>query len=139
VVALGMLKFPNESFPEWAKLVTGVAITTFAWMAVTLVTPPDTDERLYDFYKRIRPGGPGWQRVREKADAEGIDLGEGCDRSGILVGVVCMIAACLGTYAVLFGTGFWLYSQHTSVILCAVIALASSLVIATLWNRVHGE
>jgi Na+/proline symporter len=139
LVALGMMKFAPESFPEWARLVSGVAITTLAWMAVTLVTPPATDERLYDFYRRIRPGGPGWRRIRMKAESAGVDLGKGSGRSNILVGVVCMIAACLGTYALLFGTGFWLYSQPTNAILCGVVALVSSLVVARLWNAVHRE
>jgi len=139
VVAIGMMKFAPDSFPEWAKLVAGVAITTIVWMAVTLLTPRDSDERLYDFYRRIRPGGPGWRRIREKARVEGVDLGTGHDRSGIIVGVVCMVVACLGTYAILFGTGYWLYSQQSRAILCAVVALISALIIAVLWNRVHED
>ena len=139
VVAIGMLKYAPDTFPEWAKLVSGVAITTLAWILVTLVTPPDTDERLYDFYKRIRPGGPGWDMIRRNAIAADIELGEGRDRSGILVGVICMIAASLGTYGVLFGTGFWLYGQHTSAVISLAVALVSCVVVFSLWSKVHAE
>ena len=137
LVAIGMMKFAPDTFPEWAKLVAGVAVTTVSWMLVTLITPPDSDERLFDFYRRIRPGGPGWEHIRNKAQAASVELGVGSDRSGILVGVVCMVAGCAGTYGILFGTGFWLYGQSVSAMLSMAIALVSCVVVALLWNKVH--
>lgn len=139
VVAVGMMKFAPESFPEWAKLVSGVAVTTVSWIIVTLLTPPDTDEQLFSFCKQIRPAGPGWEHVRRKAAAAGVDLGTGHDRSGILIGVACMIAACVGTYGVLFGTGFWLYGQPTSAAISVALALVACVVVYSLWNKVHAD
>jgi solute:Na+ symporter, SSS family len=38
-------------------------LTIITWLAVTLVTKPESDEVLHRFYRKIRPGGPGWKRV----------------------------------------------------------------------------
>jgi Na+/proline symporter len=42
-----------------------VGVTTAVWLAVTLLTPPETAATLERFYRRVRPGGPGWRRVAE--------------------------------------------------------------------------
>jgi solute:Na+ symporter, SSS family len=38
-------------------------LTIVTWLVVTLVTKPETDEVLHRFYRKVRPGGPGWRRV----------------------------------------------------------------------------
>src|SRR6266481_1039452 len=40
-----------------------VAGSTLVWLVVTLMTPPEPDAVLDAFYRRVRPGGPGWARV----------------------------------------------------------------------------
>ena len=42
-----------------------VGITTLIWVVVLLFTPPEPDDVLEAFYRRVRPGGPGWKRFRE--------------------------------------------------------------------------
>jgi Na+/proline symporter len=45
-----------------------LAITAFGaaaiWIPVMLLTAPEKPETLASFYARVRPGGPGWSRVR---------------------------------------------------------------------------
>ena len=38
-------------------------ITTIVWLLVTFMTKPDDDQKLIEFYKKTRPGGPGWKRI----------------------------------------------------------------------------
>jgi hypothetical protein len=39
----------------------GVALATIGtWFLATLVTPPDRQEHLLAFYRKVRPAGPGW-------------------------------------------------------------------------------
>jgi hypothetical protein len=40
-----------------------VGVTTAVWLAVTFATPPESDATLERFYRRVRPGGPGWRTV----------------------------------------------------------------------------
>ncbi|MFV1987236.1 MAG: sodium:proline symporter, partial [Gemmatimonadota bacterium] len=50
---------------------TRLAVTAFGsalvWVPIMLLTKPETPETLEEFYRRVRPGGPGWRRVREQA------------------------------------------------------------------------
>ena len=54
---------PNAD--AWVMLLT-VAVTTVVWLSVTWLTPPETDAVLDAFYRRVRPGGPGWTRVAQR-------------------------------------------------------------------------
>lgn len=48
------------------RLLVTAAITSVVWITVMILTPPESNDTLDRFYRRVRPGGPGWnlQRVR---------------------------------------------------------------------------
>ena len=46
-----------------------VVWTTLCWLSVTWLTPPEPESLLVRFYRRVRPGGPGWARVAVAAGA----------------------------------------------------------------------
>lgn len=52
------------------RLVVTLLITMAIWVPVMLLTPPEPDEKLDAFYARVRPGGPGWRRQRERTGLE---------------------------------------------------------------------
>jgi len=46
------------------RLFVIVGITTAIWVVVLLATPPEPEAVLERFYRKVRPGGPGWKRQR---------------------------------------------------------------------------
>ena len=53
----------DTSSSDYARaMLINVLVTTGVWLAVTLLTPPETDGVLDAFYRRVRPGGRGWRR-----------------------------------------------------------------------------
>ncbi|MFB3133238.1 MAG: sodium:proline symporter, partial [Rhodothermales bacterium] len=48
------------------RLMVITAITTVIWVTVMLATKPEAEETLNAFYRKVRPGGPGWRRQREQ-------------------------------------------------------------------------
>ena len=48
------------------RLMAITAITSAIWIAVMYLTPPESDATLDRFYRKVRPGGPGWQRQQER-------------------------------------------------------------------------
>ena len=48
------------------RLLVTTAITLAVWVPVMCLTRPENDETLDAFYRRTRPGGPGWRRQRER-------------------------------------------------------------------------
>lgn len=46
------------------RLFVIVGITTVIWVIVLFATPPEPEAVLERFYRKVRPGGPGWKRQR---------------------------------------------------------------------------
>ncbi len=56
--------FTGPSLDIYAKrILLTVAITTMVWLTVTLLTRPEPEFKLLEFYRRVRPGSLGWKRV----------------------------------------------------------------------------
>jgi hypothetical protein len=137
VVAIYMQFLAPESMAAWEKLVAGTAITTMAWLIVTVIAPPDRRETLRSFYRLTRPGGPGWRKVVEEAkrDGEPVTEGEGSE-SNLPLGILCMVLGCLTVYSALFGAGYWIYGDHVPAAVLTVIAAAAAGALMKLWCRV---
>ncbi len=102
---------PGAAFEQQAivMLVT-VAVTTAVWLAVTFATRPESDATLDAFYRRVRPGGPGWARVSERLGfgREPIPGGAMAFTNWIL-GILLVYTALFGIGKIVFGrllTGF---------------------------------
>jgi len=52
-------------FAKTAMITTGA--TTIVWIVTTLLTRPETDERLLSFYRRVQPTVHGWKRIAKLA------------------------------------------------------------------------
>lgn len=48
------------------RLFVTAGVTLIVWVPIMLATKPESDEKLDAFYRRVRPGGPGWARQRER-------------------------------------------------------------------------
>ncbi len=63
------------------RLFVTAGITLVVWVPVMLLTRPEGDEILDQFYARVRPGGPGWKRQRERTGLQPAqDLGKDVQR-----------------------------------------------------------
>ena len=100
-------------------MILTVAVTTVTWVVTTFVTSPEPDSKLDAFYRRVRPGGPGWRRVAER-------LGYG--RESIPGGALAWtnwIAGIIAVYSTLFGLGKLVFGQFgTGLALLGIAVLA---------------
>jgi solute:Na+ symporter, SSS family len=99
-------RFPKGDLraDAWVMLVT-VGISTVVWLSVTFLTRPEPAATLESFYRRVRPGGPGWAAVSER-------LGFG--REPIPGGALAWtnwIAGIVAVYASLFGIGKLVFGE----------------------------
>ncbi len=91
------IKFQTTiAFPETLFYIVGV--TTAVWIAVTLLTPPVSNEHLMQFYRRVHPGGAGWRRVAKAVPEVKGDSNFGWRFLDWVCGVLLV-------YSVLFGVG----------------------------------
>ena len=136
-VAVWAQFFAPEDMASWEKLVTGVGVTTLGWIIATIVAPADNDETLRSFYRLIRPGGPGWKSVIEKAAADGDPIAEDGDGAGIGLGIACMIVGSVAVYSALFATGYWLYARTLPAIVLTVVSAASAAFVVAMWQKLN--
>jgi Na+/proline symporter len=120
------------------KFVGVVVLTTIVWLLVTYLTPPASDETLRSFYRRIRPGGPGWKAVVDKALAEGIVLQKEEDlKWDVPTGILCMLLGCVAVYSVLFSTGMFLYGETATAVFFLITAIISSFILFKTWGKLR--
>jgi len=96
-----------------------VACSTVVWLVVTFATSPEPPAVLEAFYRRVRPGGPGWAVVSQR-------LGFGSEPipSGALAWTN-WVAGIVAVYATLFGIGKLVFGYTgTGIVMLAVAAVA---------------
>jgi len=116
--------FINQSYESWEKIVLGSLLTTIVWIAATYFTPPDDDETLRNFVKKVNPGGPGWEKFSDLKANEPWPVPNG---------ILCMILGCISVYSVLLGVGQLIYGDNIGFALIG-LSLASALGLMRLWK-----
>jgi len=117
----------NENFIEpHFKFPVIVLITTIVWLLVTFMTKPDDDQKLIEFYKKTRPGGPGWKRIVNLPDFKNE---KGYNKTwAVPRGILCMLVGCLAIYSALFSTGYFIYGE----LYLGLIMLSSTIIFSIL-------
>jgi len=108
----------DPSADAWVMIVT-VASSTVVWLSVTFLTAPEPAEKLESFYRRVRPGGPGWARVSERA---------GFGRESIPGGALAWtnwIAGIIAVYSTLFGIGKLVFGHLSAGLGLLAVAVAA--------------
>ena len=107
------------------RLMVTAGITLAIWVPVMLLTKPENDEKLDAFYRRVRPGGPGWKRQRERTGlAPAQDMKKDLQRIG--AGIMIL-------YGLMFAVGGILLYRWTTVIMMSIMAL-----LGFMWLRKMG-
>ncbi len=109
----------NDPNATAAVMLVTVACSTVAWLMVTLLTRPEPEPVLEAFYRRVRPGGPGWARVSAR-------LGFG--REPIPGGALAWtnwIAGIIAVYATLFGIGKVIFGYTGAGLAMLAVAAAA--------------
>lgn len=131
---------PLTGLPELStslQLVTGVAVTSLSWLAVTFLTPRVDKSTLRNFYRLVRPGGPGWKRIVRDAAADD-DPVEPSDpaRWNVPAGILAMFLGCIFVFSLLFATGNWIYSNHVTAVILTLVSVLSGYVLFRVWRKI---
>ena len=130
---IGSMIFSEDFIQPYFKFPMVVLITTFVWVVVTFMTKPDDDETLVKFYKKTKPGGPGWKRIKDLAK-----LSESENNSEWIVprGILCMILGCFAIYSALFATGYFIYGEITSGIIFLTTTIIFSFILFNISKKI---
>ncbi|MCB0610778.1 MAG: Na+:solute symporter [Lewinellaceae bacterium] len=137
LVIAGFMTFGPLDLEGWQKTVIGALLTTVVWIVAAFFTPPTTDSKLFDFYKRIRPAGPGWEVVRRRAADQGVALPQG--KGQLPLEISCMLIGCLTVYSALFSTGYWIYGKTGTALIFTVLTALGGLFLFSVWNKLKTD
>ena len=134
---LGTYFFGTEGlFPAWAKFPAVVLVTTIVWVLVTFLTQAESKAVLQNFYKRIQPGGPGWQKIVTEARDEHIELVDLKEGWSVPSGILAMLVGCALIYSIMFATGYWIYGDYTNALLLTGAAVIFGFILIKLWKKI---
>ncbi len=112
LIIAGYMNFGNVDLEGWQKIVIGAVLTTIVWIVATFITPPDDEETLRKFVKKVNPGGPGWKIYQVGAASETWPVPQG---------ILNMFLGCGAVYGFLLGVGQLIYGNNYPGILLLVI------------------
>lgn len=124
------------SLTGWQELLIGVTLTTIGWLSVTFLTRPTSQETMVEFCRIARPGGPGWQKVLDRAKGEGEDIRPLRDDAwNVPQGILCMVLGCVAIYSTLFATGYWIYGNIMLATFLTLTAFVSAYYLVGAWKK----
>ena len=124
-------------FPAWAEFPFVVFVTTSLWLLTTYLTPSESKEVLRSFYTKIQPGGPGWKKVIDSADKDGVNIKEAEQGWTVPSGIVAMLLGCLMIYSIMFATGYFIYGDYKLALPLSVLALVSTFFLIKTWKKIR--
>ena len=121
------------------QLLYTVGFTTVCWVATAFLSGLETDRKtLIEFYRKIRPFGPGWRPIQQLVQFTPEELAA-ADHTNIPVALLGWVAGCTMIWSSLFMVGNYLYGRMGYAgVLCGVFVvsgLAVIWVINRLWTK----
>ena len=117
-----------------ALLIT-IAVTTVSWMLTAFYGPQTDRQTLIAFYKKVRPFGPGWRRIRQEAGVT--EQEAAATHENIPLALLGWTAGCTVIWSSLFAVGNFLYGRLPQVAILSAVFVGSGLlliwVIKRLW------
>jgi solute:Na+ symporter, SSS family len=122
--------------PSYAKFPLVVIITSIIWVVVTFITKPEANSTLFNFYKKIQPGGPGWKKTIDDADNENHEIVTDKQPWSVPSGILAMILAMILIYSIMFATGYWIYGDYNWAIALSILVVISGFLLSKIWKKI---
>jgi solute:Na+ symporter, SSS family len=120
-------------FSTHVALLVTIAFTTLCWVATAYLGPQTEREVLVEFFKKVRPFGPGWRRVREEAGLTADTARTVGDN--IPLALLGWFTGCTTIWSALFAVGNFLYGRTAYAIACTVVFAVAGSVLVQVVNR----
>ncbi len=115
-----------------ALLIT-IAFTTVCWVLTAFLGPETDRQTLINFYKKTRPFGPGWNKIRKEAGVSENEI-KGTHEN-IPLALMGWVAGCSVIWSALFTVGNFLYGRMEYAWTLFGVFVAGSLVLIYTINK----
>jgi hypothetical protein len=115
-----------------SRLILTILFTTACWLIAAYVAPATDHDALLNFYRKVKPFGPGWRKFQQ---AEGLVSAERETGENIPLAMVGWISGCSTIWSSLFMVGNILYGRTAYALVCAAVFAVSGYVLIRVVNR----
>lgn len=136
VVLLILKKQAGIALSTHNALLLTIFVTTVCWVITAFVTAPTDRQKLVDFYRKVRPFGPGWGPVRRDAEAQGKPVEP--SNENIPLALLGWLAGCVTIWSSLFTVGTFLYGRYVQSGLLLAVFIISGLVLLGVIRKLWG-
>jgi hypothetical protein len=135
VVSIGLLilRKMGTVIPNHYALMITVGLTTLCWVATAYLGPQTNRKTLLDFYRKVRPFGPGWKSVRAESGIAATDA-RGTHES-VPLALVGWSTGCAVIWSALFLVGNILYKRWDYAAILGAIFVVSGIILIIVVNR----
>ena len=126
----------NGLLPAWTKFIIVVLFTSAVWLITTFITKPESDAVLRNFYLKIQPGGPGWQKVITKATNDKVEIVKDKEGWSVPSGIIAMLLGCVLIYSTMFTTGYFIYGDYYYALTLGILAIVSGYFLIKVWKKI---
>jgi Na+/proline symporter len=121
------------------ELLITVGFTSICWLATAYLGPQTSRQTLIEFYRKVRPFGPGWRRIRAAAGISEAETAQAARHENIPLCLLGWTAGCAVIWSSLFTVGNFLYGRTGFALALLLVFLASGAVLVgvinKLWNK----
>ena len=118
-------------------LLITIAFTTICWVLVAYLGPQTDRKTLIDFYKKIKPFGPGWEVIRVEA---GISKEEAkSSHENIPLGLVGWFSGSIVIWSALFTIGNFLYGRLNYAFILLAVFIVSGIILLKVINKLWAK
>jgi Na+/proline symporter len=119
------------------QLIGTIAVTTLVWVLTAFIGPQTDKAKLIEFYKTVRPFGPGWACIRKEAGVTDEEAAHYNKKDNIPLAMLGWVAGCAMIWSGLFTVGNLLYGRmgYTAILTVVFVISTASLIGVTkrLW------
>lgn len=133
-IVLFILNKNGIQFSTHVALIITIIFTSISWI-VTAFLAPQTDEKvLIEFYKKVKPFGPGWKYIKEKS---GVTFSASeIEKENIPLSLLGWISGTITIWSSLFTIGSFLYGRTEMGFLLLGVFLISGFVLLNVIKKV---
>ena len=133
VVFLVLEKQGVYSTTSAMRLIITIAVTTALWLLAAYFAPQTDRKTLIEFYRKVRPAGPGWKAIRLEA---GISKDEAAQTGDSLpLALIGWVAGCAMIWSSLFTVGNFLYGRYGYALALGAVFLVSGMILLKVVNK----
>ncbi len=115
------------------RLIITIAVTTACWLLAAYFAPQTDRKTLIEFYRKVRPAGPGWEAIRLESGVSKDEAAQTGD--SIPLALIGWAAGCAVIWSSLFTVGNFLYGRYGYALALGAIFALSGMVLLRVINK----